>query len=300
MSKEFYSVKETAEILDFSRDRIYEYLRNGYLHGTRLTGHSAWRIPAAEIERLKGLSSGNSGIPAEDKSDKWSKYIDLALWFQDTLSNIGPKDWAICGLVDAVSSDRTSEAGVSLGVDGGKLVVKLSVESDKYFPLFMIKLKASFTGFESYDGWRKSLNALILICWNIVHEILDKSQAATGLSLSKYLPTGGKGHLTAVPRYIYEFALDNRQSGKHLALVVSERDPKHWILVPEGIPGYMLAMGSRDEMERCKEATTSLANQYAEDKRIGEIITKAKRLKNDAAPLQKALSEIIKQAAGDI
>ncbi len=58
--KEFYSVKEVAQILSLSPDRIYEYLRTGHLRGARLTEQSAWRIPDAELQRLAGLGSEKS------------------------------------------------------------------------------------------------------------------------------------------------------------------------------------------------------------------------------------------------
>lgn len=49
-----YTVTEASQILRISRDRLYEYLRTGYIRGTRVTGRSAWRIPPSEIERLRG------------------------------------------------------------------------------------------------------------------------------------------------------------------------------------------------------------------------------------------------------
>jgi excisionase family DNA binding protein len=298
MSKEFYTVKEVADILGLSPDRIYENLRTGRLQGTQFTERGKWRIPDAAIQRLKGTSLGKSGVQPENKSASWSEYLDLAIQFRNILSSVGPKDWSICGLVDAVSSPRTSEAGLCLGIDQGRLVVKLSVESDKYFPLFLDKLKESFAKFEAYDQWRESLTDLVCRCWDMAHEIQIKAEAATGLSLSKYLATGGKGHLTATPRYIYEFALDNYASEKQPVLEILKNDPKHWIVVPGGLPNYMLAMGSEDEMEKCRKATVSLAAKYAKDKRIGEIVAKARQVKDETAPFQLALSTVIKKATG--
>ena len=225
--------------------------------------------------------------------------MDLAVRLRSSMSNISAKDWSICGLADTGSSPQISEAGLTLGKDRGELMVKLSVEMDQSFPLFMARLKAFLPESGSYDRWRESLTGFVRMCRNMVCEIQSKSQAATGLSLSKYLPTGGKGHLTATPRYIYEFALDNYASEKQPVLEILEHDPKHWILVPEGIPEYMLAMGSKDEMEKCEKVTSSLSVQYAKDGRIGRIVANAQQLKEQTAPLQTALSAVIKKAAGD-
>ncbi len=68
--KEFYSVKEVAQILSLSSDRIYEYLRTGHLHGSRLARNSAWRIPANELQRLKGTSLEKSSAQLDTKPGK--------------------------------------------------------------------------------------------------------------------------------------------------------------------------------------------------------------------------------------
>lgn len=53
--KEFYTVGEAAEILRMCRDGVYEYLRKGYIGGSRVGPHSSWRIPRSEIERFKNV-----------------------------------------------------------------------------------------------------------------------------------------------------------------------------------------------------------------------------------------------------
>jgi len=52
--KEFYTVTEVVEILSLSRDRIYEYLRAGYIRGSRVTPKGGWRIHRSELERIVG------------------------------------------------------------------------------------------------------------------------------------------------------------------------------------------------------------------------------------------------------
>ena len=70
-------------------------------------------------------------------------------------------------------------------------------------------------------------------------------------------------------------------------------------LVPRDLPDYILAIGSKDEMERCREVTTSLRSQYAKDEKIGQIKLKALEVKKQADLFQAALSTVIKEAVGD-
>jgi hypothetical protein len=224
--------------------------------------------------------------------------MDLAVRLQSSMFNISAKDWAIWGLPDTGKPTQTSEAGLRLGRDRGELVVKLSVEMDQSFPLFMARLKAFFQEFGYYDQWRESLTDLVCRCLDMANEIQIKAETETGLFLSTYPPIG-KGHLINVPKYIYEFALDNYASEKQPVLKILKNDPKHWIVVPGGLHGYMLAKGSEDEMEKCKKVTSSLSVQYAKDERIGRIVANVQQLKEQTAPLQAALSAVIKKAAGD-
>jgi len=87
--KEFYSVKEVAQIINLSPDRIYEYLRANRLFGTRLTKHSVRRIPAAEIERLTGASTERLSTRLEAKAGKWLGYVEIAIQLQNSLSHVG-------------------------------------------------------------------------------------------------------------------------------------------------------------------------------------------------------------------
>lgn len=296
--KEFYSVKEVAQILSLSPDRIYEYLRAGHLHGSRLTRNSAWRIPASELQRLKGASLEKPSAQLETKPGKWSEYLELAMQLQNSLSHVEPKDWAIWGLPDTGQPPLTSEAGLKIWIDRGKLVVKLAIEHDNRFPLFMVRLKSLFSEFKSYDQWRESLTDFVNICWVLAHEIWSKAENKTGLILRSILVMG-KGHLLNVPEFTYEFALDNYSSGKQPDLEILQNDPYRYRLVPGDSPDYILAIGSEDEMERCKKVTISLTGQYVKDERIGEIIARALQLEKQTAPFQAALSTVIKEASGD-
>ncbi|GAI44094.1 unnamed protein product [marine sediment metagenome] len=62
-------------------------------------------------------------------------------------------------------------------------------------------------------------------------------------------------------------------------LKVLQNAPNRYRLVPKDLHNYVLAIGSREEMERCKKVTISLTNQYAKDERIGQIKVKALEVK---------------------
>lgn len=296
--KEFYSVKEVDQILSLLPDRIYEYLRTGHLHGSRLTKQSGWRIPATEIQRLMDSGLGKTGTRLEPNLGKWPEYLDIAVQLQNSLSHIDPRDWAIWGLPDTGQPPLTSEAGFKVWMDRGKLVVKLAVEQDKRFPLFITRLKTSFPEFESYDQWRESLSDFVGICWTLAREIWSRAENETGLFLSS-IPVMGKGHLLNVPQFIYEFALDNYISGKQPDLEVLQNDPYRYRLVPKDLTDYILAIGAEDEMEKCQKVTIFLIKQYTKDERIGEINTKILQVRQQTAPFQAVLSTVIEEATGD-
>ncbi len=183
-------------------------------------------------------------------------------------------------------------------MDRGKLVVELAVEQDKRFSLFIARLKNSFPEFKSYDQWRESLTDFVTMCWALAQEISSRAQRETGLILSP-IPVMGQGHLLNVPQFVYEFALDNYASGKQPHLEIIQQDPYRYRLVPGELPNYVLAISSKDEMERCKKVTIFITSQYVQDERIGEMITKTLQMKKQTAPFQSALSTVIKESTGD-
>ena len=177
-------------------------------------------------------------------------------------------------------------------------MVKLAVEQENRFPLFMSKLKTAFPEFNDYDQWRQSLTKFVSMCWTMTREIWNRAEVETGLNLSP-IPVMGKGHLLNVPKFIYEFALDNYSSGKQPELEVLQNDLNHYRLAPGDLPDYILAIGSHEEMVRCKEVTISLINQYAKDERIGQINVRALEVKKQSAPFQTILSTVIEEATAD-
>jgi hypothetical protein len=68
VTKEFYTVLEFAHKIGKSRDRVYEWLRQEIIKGTKVTETGMWIIPATELERLKEgreLSGATSIVPVE-------------------------------------------------------------------------------------------------------------------------------------------------------------------------------------------------------------------------------------------
>lgn len=80
---------------------------------------------------------------------------------------------------------------------------------------------------------------------------------------------------------------------------ILQNDPNRYRIVTKDLPEYVLAIGSREEMERCKEVTISLTNQYAQDEQIGRIKVKALEVKRQSALFQTILSTVIEETAAD-
>ncbi|MBU2009143.1 MAG: helix-turn-helix domain-containing protein [Chloroflexi bacterium] len=90
VKKEFYSVEEVAKILDLSLDRVYEYLRQGDIKGSRITHSSTWRVHKDELERIRGggfpklkeQAAGKPEVgPHQDELRKMIAHIDD--WIRD-------------------------------------------------------------------------------------------------------------------------------------------------------------------------------------------------------------------------
>jgi len=226
---------------------------------------------------------------------EWEGLHGIAAQLQSSLSCINPKDWAIWGLPDTGQPPSTSEAGLRIWIDRGKLVVNLALEKNERFPVLMSKLRIAFPELEEFDSLKRSLVEFFRLCWDVAQEILKRSRDETGLMLSNVL-VGGRGYLLNVPRFIYEFALDNHQSPKLPELEVLPNDLHSYKLVPNNLPNYILAIGSENEMVRCKQVTVSLSNKYIKDRRIRKILAKAVEIKKRVEPFLNALSTVLEQA----
>jgi len=57
MKEKVYTVKEAAEILGYSTNTVYGYLRSGQIKSVRV-GRGKFRIPASELSKFEGVSEG--------------------------------------------------------------------------------------------------------------------------------------------------------------------------------------------------------------------------------------------------
>lgn len=229
---------------------------------------------------------------------RWVEDMDLAVRLKRSISNINAKDWAIWGLPDTGELPLTSEAELKIWVDRGKLMIKLGVEKDPRFSPFLSRLKNAFPAFVEYDKWKNSLRDFIDMCWTVAHEIWSQAENKTGLNLTP-IPAMGKGHLLNVPKFIYEFSLDNYASGNRPDLEVLQNDPSRHKLVPKDLSEYILAIGSKDEMIRCEQVVVTLASKYTGDERIGKIKASAVQMRKQAELFLVALSTVLKEATVD-
>jgi len=159
----------------------------------------------------------------------------------------------------------------------------------------MSKLRMAFPELGEYDSLKRSLAEFFGLCWDVAQEIWKRSQSETGLMLSPIL-VAGRGHLLNVPRFVYEFALDNYMAPKLPELEVLTNDLHSYKLVPKNLPNYILAIGPEDEMVRCKQVTISLSSEYVKDGRIGDIRDKAIETKSQVEPFLTALSAVLAES----
>jgi hypothetical protein len=103
-----------------------------------------------------------------------------------------------------------------------------------------------------------------------------------------------------LPQFIYEFALDNYDSGKQPDLIVGQIDRYHHGIAPGENPNYMLAKGSKDEMEKCQKVALLLTSQFVQDERMNRMNSSFQRLKNQSVPFRNILSALINTVAGEI
>jgi hypothetical protein len=215
--------------------------------------------------------------------------IDLAVQFQSEMANISPKDIAIWGLSD-------SEAGLKTRIERSKLVVRLSVEQDNRFQILLNKLMTNFLEFQSYTEWRNSLNELIVMCWDLAHEIISSAKKDTGLIWSS-IPVMGQGHLIDLPQFIYEFALDNYNSGKQPDLIIGQIEGYNHGITPVENPSYILARGSMDKMLKCQKVTFNLISKLDQDERVNRINDSFAELEKQSLKFRTMLSKVIKTGA---
>ena len=97
-----------------------------------------------------------------------------------------------------------------------------------------------------------------------------------------------------MPLITYEFALDNYASENLPRFQLLPYDAYRLKLIPQGRPEYPpLAVGSREEMMICEQATIFLCSRYTHDGRVGKIIEEETKVRKQAEPFQKVLSEVV-------
>ena len=107
----------------------------------------------------------------------------------------------------------------------------------------------------------------------------------------------GHGFLANVPLFVYEFALDNYDSEKLPGFELLPYDAYRLKLTPEGKPEYPpLAIGMREEMMICEQATTFLCSCYTHDGRIGKVIEEEAKVRKQAEALEEALAHVLSQS----
>jgi excisionase family DNA binding protein len=183
-SRQFYSVKEVAQILGLSPDRIYEYLRTGHLKGSRLAKNSAWRIPTAELERLGASLLGRPDEKqVKTQSDRWSSLLDIAAQLQSSLSVIDPRHLGVYGVGHhSFGSTVIPQLKLRVWVERGRVQVNLLVEEDSRFPLFISQARGEFPQFNEFENWKDCLAELITICQSMRSEIKEGLEKGTGIS----------------------------------------------------------------------------------------------------------------------
>ena len=69
--KQFYTIKEVADILLFSEQTVREWVRVGRVRAVR-PGLRAWRIPSAEVERLLTEYQVDKSVLEKDRKQSYT------------------------------------------------------------------------------------------------------------------------------------------------------------------------------------------------------------------------------------
>ena len=224
--------------------------------------------------------------------------FDLAVQLHHDLGCISAKDGAVWQLSDApwLSSIGSKELPTVLDIwrYRGELRVDLAIEEDKQFSLLTTRLEAAFPEFRNFQGWEQSLPDFIGKCQEICREIWYAAESRTYMKMSQ-LDTG-YGFLCNVPLFTYEFALDNYDHENSPQFEVLPYDAYRYKLTPEGRSEYPLAVGTREEMMICEQATVFLCNWYTHEPRIGKIKEEEAKVRKQAELLQKVLSQVLNRS----
>lgn len=293
--EKYYTVRELADLLHFNERTIRDKLESGEIHGRKIGGKGKWLIEGSELIRL---TKGETFISVPD----FQKYRDLIEQLNDSLSNINAKIWPVWELPEAPWCDLRGEASASpmelkSRYVQGKLKVNFVIEyrDIERFGTLLMELEAVYPDFKDFPLWKKSLTVFIGHCQEICREIWQRVEKETGLEVKSPAIAeigASKGRLYDVPKFTYEFALDNYMTTQVPQLQVVPANLSY-NLVAEKDLYRILAVGSEKEMAKCQEATISLCGTYVQDDRIGRIIEQQAQIREQAMRFQSALAKVL-------
>ena len=172
-------------------------------------------------------------------------------------------------------------------------------EREFLFPYLMSHLKAEFAEFEELENWKNRLGKLVDKCHRVAGQIVQNLRVSAG---SCYQPTrsGATGLFWDLPVFIYRFLLANyrRLEALHEAEREVEVVPYQgdlWQLDAPSLWGGPLAMGTEEEMRRCKEVVLSEIKTKICLQGVGEITDEVRDLKEQSGKLHAALTTMIER-----
>jgi len=296
--KKYYTVRELADLLHFNERTIRDKLESGAIHGHQIGGKGKWFVDGSELARL---TKGETFIPVPD----FQKYQNLIEQLHDSLSNINAKIWPVWELPEAPCRDLRREASASLmelksRYVQGKLQVNFIIEDrdSERFSTLLGQLEGVFPEFKDFPLWKQSLTVFIGHCQEICREIWHRVEKETGLEMkSPFIVEIGasKGRLYDVPKFAYEFSIDNYliNNAPQLQVVPANLYYHKYKFVTEKDPQRILAVGSEEEMTKCRGVTISLCGNYVRDDRIGRIIAEQAKIREQALRFQSVLAKVL-------
>ena len=260
-------------------------------------------LKAAGYASVKGREEGDLSTFVKE----WDEFIDLVEQFNDSLSRISAKDRAVWYFEDAFRSPgdkfSTDKHPAELSAEPilGGLEVNLKIEKrdEVRFRRLLLRLKRRYPEFKQFEKWKGYLSGMIKECQETTYEVWRAAKDSTGMKMadSLILPGSSREGLYNIPKFIYDFAVDNHASDNSPNLQVLEDRDNLYKLVPKDVSEYTLAIGSREAMDRCEKTTTAFGIKYAQDARIAKIKEKERKMKDQAAIFQGVLSKVLADLA---
>ena len=312
MDREFLTLKEFARKISYSERQVRQMCIDGKIQAKKITDDARkWLIPASELERLKAggkFTEKTKLKPHEEEgtTELWEEFVDLIEQFNDSLSRISAKDWVVWDLPDATwiwldrdpSDKHPAELKRKHQWPELEVELKLEAENKGRFRSLLLRLQSKFAEFIIYSEWRQQLTPLIKKCKDVACKVWHDAETATSMKMAGSLAMDGPNEgLQNIPKFIYDFAVDNYESDSLPSLKVAEHKDGFCKLVPADDPQYILAIGSQGAMETCEKVTLALCERYARDQRIGIIKEEERKVKDQATIFQGILSKVLADLA---